>query len=819
MDPAPTGRQDDGRTRNPAQDPDRSTDRSTDPASTNADGMTQEVRFAVVMTGGASLAVWMGGVAREINLLTAPRPDPDPAREPAAAGSTASTATAGPPDPRRFYHRLVDLLQLDVSVDVLSGTSAGAINAAALGYANVSGGDLASLRDLWLTEGGIERLLRDPAAASFPSLLQGDAELLRAIREVLDAIDHAAPPPDERPNAPTSVFITTTFLHPEIDTFTDDVGTAVREADHHGLFSFGEADLAAEGARARLALAARASASFPGAFEPAFVPIGEDADHQHPDMAGYVNAARGHFVADGGLLDNRPFGPALEAIFDRPAARQVRRVLAYVVPTIELPRSAVDRKTENQPAPPRLARALMSDLDAALTQTISGELTRLRDHNTRTRTRRDGRRRLAALRVSAGEPLVDASSYAVYRARQATALCDPVVEALLRMVVDRAAGSLPAGAKEQAGALSRVGAGTAGLTIAGTDDVFAVAVDRAAAFLPHVQPGPDSQADLWRLGRPALDGAVTTLLDLIREGYVLATRPADRAKLAGFSRLLHDARPRAGAPAPRVVWTVVSEVFDAARDRPLRHVVAEATDRWLRLDYADDDRFREALTHGWSTVGLVARDLRDLLAMLIAERDQDPIPTARSPEPAPTASPTRTASAPRGAAGEDAALLSRASRPGGLSVRERRALAVDFLTTFVGFLPTDADECVLRLVDLHLAEVVLADGGAAAAPVELAQVSADTRTLLDPSRDRATQKLTGLQLAHFGALLKQSWRASDWMWGRLDGAGWLVHLLLDPRRLVTLRDMAGDADHRATWASRLRAGLTSIAGTGPTPEV
>ncbi len=30
---------------------------------------TQELRFAVAMSGGVSLAVWMGGVAREVNLL------------------------------------------------------------------------------------------------------------------------------------------------------------------------------------------------------------------------------------------------------------------------------------------------------------------------------------------------------------------------------------------------------------------------------------------------------------------------------------------------------------------------------------------------------------------------------------------------------------------------------------------------------------------------------------------------------------------------------------------------------------------------------
>jgi hypothetical protein len=374
------------------------------------------------------------------------------------------------------------------------------------------------------------------------------------------------------------------------------------------------------------------------------------------------------------------------------------------------------------------------------------------------------------------------------------------------MVADRDASGLPAGAKEQAGVLARVGAGTAGLSVAGNDEILAASVDRAAEFLPADLPGPTNRADLWRLGRPALDGAVTTLLDLVREAYVVATRPSDRAKLAAFGQLLHDARPLAGAPAPRVVWTVVSEAFDTHRDRPLPRIVAEATDRWLRLDYIDDDRFREALTHGWSTVGLVARNLRGLLTTLVPGPDRDAHPDA-------TAAPAPAAPAP------GAPPPSRASRPGGLSVGERRALAVGYLNAFIAFLPEDADAAVGRLIDLHLAEVVIAGADRAAAPIELAQVSADTRTLLDPSRDRATQKLTGLQLAHFGAFLKRSWRASDWMWGRLDGAGWLVHLLLDPRRLVALRDMAGSDGEREAWAAHLRAEFAAIAGSAPAATV
>ena len=76
---------------------------------------TQEVRVAVAMSGGVSLAVWMGGVAREVNLLqqasnvrqhesaavpVAPAPGRGD-RDSAAPGGTAgapgpATGTAGP---------------------------------------------------------------------------------------------------------------------------------------------------------------------------------------------------------------------------------------------------------------------------------------------------------------------------------------------------------------------------------------------------------------------------------------------------------------------------------------------------------------------------------------------------------------------------------------------------------------------------------------------------------------------------------------------------------------------------------------------------
>jgi hypothetical protein len=90
-----------------------------------------------------------------------------------------------------------------------------------------------------------------------------------------------------------------------------------------------------------------------------------------------------------------------------------------------------------------------------------------------------------------------------------------------------------------------------------------------------------------------------------------------------------------------------------------------------------------------------------------------------------------------------------------------------------------------RLLNLTIAGRALqpADPGVDQ-PVEFIQVSANTRTTLAP--EDTVSKLRGVELHHFAAFYKSSWRAYDWMWGRLDGSGWLVHILLDPRRILAV---------------------------------
>ncbi len=141
----------------------------------------QEIRFAVVMYGGVSLAIYINGVAQELfRLIRATAPSRKLAEVPTRVWFTTS---GGPAQSRlsateRIYRQLGQALPLHSDqdpippaddapvrtrfvVDILSGSSAGGINAIFLAKALANQQDFDQLRDLWIKEAEIEVLLRD----------------------------------------------------------------------------------------------------------------------------------------------------------------------------------------------------------------------------------------------------------------------------------------------------------------------------------------------------------------------------------------------------------------------------------------------------------------------------------------------------------------------------------------------------------------------------------------------------------------------------------------------------------------------------------
>ena len=113
------------------------------------------LRFAVAMRGGVSLAVWIGGAMQEIDHL---RLDED------------------------FAHHVLGVTRFNrLQVDIITGASAGGLNAALAGMAIAHGTSLACLRKVWMDTADIDSLLDMPRSrARIRSLLNGEYFRARA---------------------------------------------------------------------------------------------------------------------------------------------------------------------------------------------------------------------------------------------------------------------------------------------------------------------------------------------------------------------------------------------------------------------------------------------------------------------------------------------------------------------------------------------------------------------------------------------------------------------------------------------------------------
>jgi patatin-related protein len=723
---------------------------------------TQELRLATTMTGGVSLAIWMGGVAREIDLLTQ--------ASNLRRLDSAQQLTLAEDDPRRRYLDLLNLLDVTADVDVLSGTSAGGINAALLAYGRACKRDLGKLRDLWLKIGALDTLLRNPTDAEIPSLLQGDAQMYAGLYQALPEL---SPIVNSPPNTvSTTLFITTTLLTGEASRFTDTYGTLMQDVDHRGMFKFTERTLDQTGA---LALAARSSASFPAAFEPSFLPYAETVPANgpvppHPPVGALANITRNHWVADGGLLDNQPIDALLQTIFQRPARRLVRRILLYIVPTTG---PAPDPLKTEEPVeefskPYTMVDSLLKDLGAVLNQSITADLRAIREHNERIGVRTDMRQRLAQLAIECrpGQQddllLLTDGLFSDYRAREADQLAGRLIPELLRLLstwpraeatngrpVDPRTPTVP----ERWGAALLPGS-----------TVEQDCKRMVQSVLTNRWPAkPADLAGLAGFGRDAYHGAKAIALSMLRCGFLLAEWAdpqvgAQRTEtLVQLLTTLHGAfQPDEDADVADFVQAQAQRADIQALALP--EAVAELARRYLDLmdrpaePVAVAGQSREAaeppsLVTAW-------QDVASVVSTLVA----DPFVAEVLAEPT-------------------AALGSRI---------EQVSTAAEHLQTYAEYLAGSADDQsrALRLFALYAAHrAMLPTDTPVDQPVELIQLSSDTRTLLDLDRSTAASKLTGVQLSHFGAFFKRSWRANDWMWGRLDGAGWLVHVLLDPRRI------------------------------------
>ncbi|MEJ2502904.1 MAG: patatin-like protein, partial [Gemmatimonadota bacterium] len=439
----------------PASAPEPAEGSGADPDRPVALDPTREVRFAVVMYGGVSLAIYIHGVSRELlNLVRATAPSEHGggyARRPGSpveavyrklgqmlVGGRAATDAWEVRDGRAVHRGGEEPpIRTRFVVDVISGTSAGGINGVYLAKALANDQGLDALSDLWVREGDIGVLLnddgsRDPSfrsPAETSSLLNGH----RMYFKLLDALDRmdrdAGGPGDRSADSPLvdelDLYVTATDLNglPVTIQLSD---AAVSERRHRNVFHFVYANAHAAGPDRRadfrfednpfLAFAARCTSAFPAAFDPMRLAdlesiLGREGRRRiERDQPGwrrffsrYDPSSFGTVAfADGGYLDNKPFTYATETLTRRREDTLVDRKLLYVEPAPEL---LDESEGEGEERPD-----VLDNLGAAITalpryETIREDLERVLERNRRLeRVRKVLRDRDEDVRQLGGDP-------------------------------------------------------------------------------------------------------------------------------------------------------------------------------------------------------------------------------------------------------------------------------------------------------------------------------------------------------------------------------------------------------------------------------
>lgn len=637
---------------------------------------TEEVRLAVALTGGVSLAVWMGGVATEIQHLV--------------RGDGA-------------YGVLARLTRTRAAVDVVGGSSAGGINGACLALALSHGTNMAALRNLWVEQGSLEQLLRSEDDPHTASLLRGDAYFLPHIRAALNSLCGT---PNDPADNPVELIVTGTLLHGRQQQCTDDFGSLFTDVAHKAQFRFrrGPAhpvdDFARPDIAARLALAARCTSSFPGAFEASWCPVGAADGEDRPDMADHADFPDSSWVIDGGVLVNKPLTPVLTTLASQPDEPDARRVVLFVQPAPD----GGDLTAEPGQVTPAFATVLRSGLlGIPHAESLSQELALFEQHNAAVAQRTHRRERLLHadpkwLRQTA-EQLLDA-------------YLGVKTEEVVRCVADH----LTASARRSVEA----------------DTMLAqLRADANTRDHPRQLPGTTADLDNWHWSTFEVAEAERVLAEVLQ----LA------AELPGAGNTAH--------PALTPAW----ESLQSARRR-LHHLQRqESRTTWQHAR----PRHPGEHDHG----GVTSRALQTDCSQLHAELAGALLAVA------PTLRELVAA-----------AELSDPNHP-------HLALAVGALIDRDGPLASTRDLVTVRCWLLQQAVVLAGEQcsqRASVTPWELLHVSAEAPNAFD-RRMHPADKLAGLQLQHFGAFHKSSWRANDWLWGRLDAAARLVQLQLSPRRL------------------------------------
>jgi patatin-related protein len=653
----------------------------------------RQLRLALSMNGGVSLAVWIGGAVCEIDALRRAKP---------GDGS--------------FWGGVLGTCGYSgVQIDVLTGASAGGLNAVLLAQSIRTDRSFDTFEALWRDKADIDELLKSPndpfEAGERRGVLRGQY-FTDAVVSALgaDPLEASACHHD------LSVFASATLVRANPVHMRDVPGEPIRESRSDGHFHVARrGDGALDGFalpdnREFLASIGRATSSLPGLFEP--VPFSYKktlsrlvgaftVDRLAPSDTGSVE------IMDGGVVDNIPIAKAIRAIANSPANRRVRRVLLYLHPdpTIVV---GVD---------PPTALATVKAFFGKRKETVREDIELLRAHNAAAQ-RRSAVAEMLTEQLARETPTVGGrSSLALIAART-----DIDVAAVLRVAVDPS--ELPWHAPGRPRRLPLID-GTGAVSRAELERELrskwtswappAARIRRVAAVVMRFVRGVEGRAPETR--RSELGDLKRSLYEIVRACDLVAS-----AQLASMLPASSDERDAVAAVC--------------------RLVEGRAMVRRVEFDGSGLSEASMQDLAGWMPTGDgvevdVDSELTTWLRSAAARVSAGTLP---------------------GSAG---ALLHRLGQAARSSIAEFDQLVDDIDRTFMGLSgePVGSDSTIdfIRIAG---------DADSPAARVH--------RDVADPA-----QKIAGRQLGHLGAFVDAEWRVNDWWWGRLDAVNGLLDAILD----------------------------------------
>jgi patatin-related protein len=367
-----------------------------------------EVRFAVVLYGGISLAIYINGVVNQLLKMAKSN------KEGATGVQAIYQEVANELAKSIFKDENYGKHRVRLAIDIISGSSAGGINGIFLAKAIANNQSMEELKSLWIEQGDIAKLINDKEAIKdgniknfstgitveqsepirlpdhVESLLSGD-RMYRKLCEALYGMGN-----NESYAERVDLFITATNFYGR-DIPIQLANMVAWEKRHKHVFhlsnlsvpdfNFTSKHFSSENVPF-LAFAARSTSAFPFAFEPInfkdITRVFPKKTNDYNELFLVDNAKNRHGLGlkddafvDGGCLDNKPFSYVLDAISRRKSDIPVIRKLLYVEPSPE----EFDKKDMAGKKPNAFENAWAAASTLPRYETITEDIQRVGAHN------------------------------------------------------------------------------------------------------------------------------------------------------------------------------------------------------------------------------------------------------------------------------------------------------------------------------------------------------------------------------------------------------------------------------------------------------